>query len=173
MSLGAAAQLGVPYSMLLYERLLGRTFASHRDSVSELIGDILENAIEGVLSQASISFRKTARAQRLEGFDQAPDFVVPNEHNPVVVIEAKLAEDDGTARDKVTRVQHPATLAALGQPPGQRRFQVVACIAGRGFTVRREDMRKLLVATQGKVFPLRRIKDIVQHTNVGLFRSTP
>jgi len=61
---------------------------------------VVENAIEAVLTEAGISFRKTGRAERLEGFDQAPDFVVPNEFNPRVVIEAKLTEDDGTARDK-------------------------------------------------------------------------
>ena len=42
------AGMGVPYAMLLYERFLGRPFAGHRDSVSELIGDILESAIEDV-----------------------------------------------------------------------------------------------------------------------------
>ena len=36
--LRSIADLGVPYSMLLYERFLGRPFASHRDSVSELVG---------------------------------------------------------------------------------------------------------------------------------------
>ena len=36
----ALAALGVPYAMLLYERFLGRPFAGHRDSVSELIGEI-------------------------------------------------------------------------------------------------------------------------------------
>ena len=61
----AAADLGVPYSALLYERLLGRPFASHRDSVSELVGDILENAIEEVMSRNRISYRKTKRAERL------------------------------------------------------------------------------------------------------------
>lgn len=38
--------MGAPYAMLLYERFLGRPFAGHRDSVSELIGDSLESAIE-------------------------------------------------------------------------------------------------------------------------------
>lgn len=38
------ANLGVPYAMLLYERFLGRPFAGHRDSVSELVGDSLETA---------------------------------------------------------------------------------------------------------------------------------
>lgn len=32
------ASMGVPYAMLLYERFLGRPFAGHRDSVSELVG---------------------------------------------------------------------------------------------------------------------------------------
>jgi len=37
-SLQPLADLGVPYAMLLYERFLGRPFAGHRDSVSELVG---------------------------------------------------------------------------------------------------------------------------------------
>jgi hypothetical protein len=35
-----------------YERFLGRPFAGHRDSVSELVGDIVESAIEDVVSKA-------------------------------------------------------------------------------------------------------------------------
>ena len=171
MSVRSSAELGVPYSILLYERLLGRPFAGHRDSISELIGNIVENAIEDVLSRAGISYRKTKRAERLDGFDQAPDFMVPNEFNPRVVIEAKLTEDDGTARDKVTRVQHLGALSMDGQPPGQPRFEVVACIAGRGFGVRREDMKKLLVATHGKVFTLQNMSQLVEHTALARYRS--
>ena len=100
------ADLGVPYAMLLYERFLGRPFAGHRDSVSELVGDVLESAVENVLSKAGISYRKTRRAERLDDFDQAPDFIVPSEFNPQIIIEVKITEDDGTARDKVTRIQH-------------------------------------------------------------------
>lgn len=40
-SLQPAADLGVPYAVLLYERFLGRPFASHRDSVSELVGEVV------------------------------------------------------------------------------------------------------------------------------------
>lgn len=116
-SLQALADLGVPYTMLLYERFLGRPFAGHRDSVSELVGDILESAIEIQLTEAKISFRKTKRAERVTGFDQAPDFIVPDEFNPEVVIEAKITEDDGTARDKVTRVQHLGSLSMQGRTP--------------------------------------------------------
>ena len=170
-SVGSSAQLGVPYSVLLYERLLGRPFAGHRDSISELVGNLVENAIEDELSRAGISYRKTKRADRLPGFDQTPDFVIPNEFNPQIVIEAKLTEDDGTARDKVTRIQHLGTLSTESRPDDYPRFEVVACIAGRGFGVRREDMKKLLLATRGKVFTLQNLTQLVDHTRLADFRS--
>jgi len=171
-SIQPMADLGVPYAMLLYERFLGRPFAGHRDSVSELVGDVLETAIEGVLTRAGISHRKTKRAERVAGFDQAPDFIIPNEFNPQVVIEAKITEDDGTARDKVTRVQHLGELGTQGlqadEPP---RFEVVACIAGRGFKVRREDMKKLILATRGKVFTLQTLAQLVECTRMKEFTT--
>lgn len=165
------SRLGVPYAMLLYERFLGRPFAGHRDSVSELVGNLLESAIEKVLDQSGIDSRQPKRAEKIAGFDQTPDFIVPDEYNPHVVIEAKVTEDDGTARDKVTRVQHLDTISRQGSPSGQPRFEVVACIAGRGFGVRREDMKKLLLATRGKVFTLRTLDQLVTHTRLNEFRT--
>lgn len=58
-----------------------------------------------------------------------------------------------------------------GQPPNQPKFEVVACIAGRGFRVRREDMKKLLLSTRGKVFTLQNMQQIVEHTRLWEFRS--
>jgi len=58
--------------------------------VSELVGDSLESAIEDVLTRAGISYRKTKRAERIAGFDQSPDFIIPSEFNPQVVIEMNL-----------------------------------------------------------------------------------
>lgn len=171
-ALRSMASIGAPYAMLLYERFLGRPFAGHRDSVSELVGDGLENAIEEQLAVAGISFRKTRRAERIAGFDQAPDFIVPSEFNPKVVIEAKLTEDDGTARDKVTRIQHLHSLSMAGQPPGQPKFEVIACIAGRGFGVRREDMRKLLIATRGKVFTPKTLSRLVDCSALKTFATS-
>jgi hypothetical protein len=87
-----------------------------------------------------------------------------------VVIEAKLTEDDGTARDKVTRIQHLAELSQPGRAAAPR-FEVIACIGGRGFGVRREDMKKLLLATRGKVFTLRTLQDLVENTHIKEFKS--
>ena len=157
--------MGAPYAMLLYERFLGRPFAGHRDSVSELVGDSLESAIEEVLSKAGISYRKTKRAERIEGFDQTPDFIIPSEFNPQVIIEAKITEDDGTARDKVTRIQHLGELSMAGRRKETPKYEVIACIGGRGFGVRREDMKKMIIATRGKVFTLKTLDRIQMHCN--------
>jgi hypothetical protein len=165
------AGIGVPYAMLLYERFLGRPFAGHRDSVSELIGDSLESAIEDVLSKAGVSFRKTKRAERIEGFDQTPDFIIPSEFNPQIIIEAKITEDDGTARDKVTRIQHLGELSLSGRSEENPKYEVIACIGGRGFGVRREDMKKMILATRGKVFTANTLDRLVDCTRLGEFRS--
>jgi hypothetical protein len=116
-----------------------------------LVGDVLESAIEGVLAGAGIRFRKTKRAERIQDFDQTPDFIVRSEFNPQVVIEAKIIKDDGTARDKVTRVQH---LGALS-------------MEGRG----REDMKKLLLATRGKVFTLQNVEHLIPCTRLAEIRT--
>ncbi|MBI3987587.1 MAG: hypothetical protein HY343_11735 [Lentisphaerae bacterium] len=163
--------MGVPYAMLLYERFLGRPFAGHRDSVSEIVGDVVESAVEDVLSKAGVSYRKTKRAERIDGFDQTPDFIIPSEFNPQIIIEAKLTEDDGTARDKVTRIQHLGELSRSRESGGVPRFEVVACIAGRGFGVRREDMKKMLLATRGKVFTLRTMDRLVACTRLREFAT--
>lgn len=168
-SIRAVADLGVPYAMLLYERFLGRPFAGHRDSVSELVGDIVEGAVEDLLSKAGVGYRKTKRAERIPGFDQAPDFVIPDEFNPSVIIEAKLTEDDGTARDKVARVQQLRNLRDLSG----HSYEIVACIAGRGFKVRRNDMRRLLIATNGKVFTSVSIKNLLTDTDIAMFVTRP
>ena len=165
------AGMGVPYAMLLYERFLGRPFAGHRDSVSELVGDSLESAIEDVLAKAGISYRKTKRAERIEGFDQTPDFIIPSEFNPQVIIEAKITEDDGTARDKVTRIQHLGELSLAGRTRDNPKYEVVACIGGRGFGVRREDMKKMILSTRGKVFTVKTLDRLIECTRLKEFRS--
>jgi hypothetical protein len=171
-ALRSLATMGTPYAMLLYERFLGRPFAGHRDSVSELVGDGLETAIEEELVHAGISFRKTKRAEKIPGFDQAPDFMVPSEFNPRVVIEAKITEDDGTARDEVTRIQHLDSISRRGVTPDvPPKFQVIACIAGRGFGVRKEDMRKLIEATRGKVFTPKTLHRLVECSALSEFAT--
>ena len=69
-------------------------------------------------------------AKSVPGFVQAPDFLIPSDELAEVIIEAKLTEDDGTARDKVARVQ---TLRQYEdeRPPCKAPDQLVAVIDGR------------------------------------------
>ncbi len=71
----------------------------------------------------------------------------------------------------LTRVQHLGALSIEGQPPDQPKFEVVACIAGRGFGVRREDMKKLLLGSRGKVFTLLYMQQLVKGTRLREFRT--
>lgn len=170
-SVKQVAELGVPYAMLLYERFLGRPFAGHRDSVSELIGDGLESAIEEHLCQAGVTFRKTKRAERIAGFDQAPDFIIPDEFQPQVIIEAKLTEDDGTARDKATRIIRLCQMSEERRRAGKGGYEVIACLAGRGFGVRREDMHQIIFHTKGKVFTSKTLHRLVDCSGLASFRT--
>lgn len=165
-SLVSVVSMGIPYPMLLYERLLGRPFAGHRDSVSDEVGDILESKCEDVLSAFGVTYRKTRRAERVPDFDPIPDFFIPSEFNPSAVIEAKIANDDGTARDKVSRLINIAHKANDHRNQGKFDYEVIAVISGPGFGVRRELMKGLLVATKGKVFTPRYLHKLAEHTRV-------
>ena len=64
-----------------------------------------------------------------------------------------------------------AGLSMTGQPEGQPKYEVVACIGGRGFGVRREDMKKMLLATRGKVFTLKTMDRLVECSRLKEFRT--
>ncbi len=51
---------------------------------------------------------KHAADERRSG-EVTPDFCIPDEIHPAVVIEAKLTRNDGTARDKVSRIKELET----------------------------------------------------------------
>jgi hypothetical protein len=163
-SVQKVAAEGVPYPVLLYERMLGRPFASHRDSVSSQVGDVVEDVVIQMLTKAGVPYHQTGQAEAIPTFDQAPDFLVPTKEEPKVIIEAKLTQDDGTARDKITRVQHLDRLSEAGM-----KFEVIACIDGRGFQIRRNDMKKLLLATRGKVFTVETMPYLIEQTSLRLF----
>lgn len=166
-SLMSVANMGIPYPMLLYERFLGRPFAAHRDSVSDEVGDILESKCEDVFSAHGVTYRKTKRAEKVPCFDPVPDFFIPSEFSPAAVIEAKIANDDGTARDKVSRIMNIAHRADEHRGEGKYDYEVIAVISGPGFGVRRELMKGLLMATKGKVFTPRHLYKLVECTRIG------
>ena len=172
-SLRYASENDVPYAVLLYERCLGRPFAGHRDAVSELVGEVMENAVEDILRTSGVTYRKTKRAERIPGFGQAPDFCIPDEVAPVAVIEAKITSDDGTARDKVARIKNLVADRDHHVAEGKPSYEVIAAIDGRGFRVRREDMRQLILALNGKVFTTATLASILTHSSISALVPDP
>lgn len=137
------------------------------------MGETIENAIEDHLRKNGVTYRKTQRAERIPGFGQAPDFCIPDEKDPAVVIEAKLTSDDGTARDKVARIKELETQRNQHETEGRPHYEVVACIDGRGFRERREDMRQMLLRLNGKVFTMATLDQLITHTRIREFVSSP
>jgi hypothetical protein len=71
----------------------------------------------------------------------------------------------------VTRIQHLGELSMAGRTKGNPKYEVIACIGGRGFGVRREDMKKMIIATRGKVFTLKTLEQLIEHTELKKFRG--
>jgi hypothetical protein len=71
----------------------------------------------------------------------------------------------------VTRVQRLRTLSQDWGDDDESSFQVVACIDGRGFGVRKSDMKKLLRATDGKVFTTQTLDELAENTRISEFKS--
>ena len=90
-----------------------------------------------------------------------------------MVIEAKLTSDDGTARDKVARIKELETQRNQHEAEGRPHYEVVACIDGRGFRERREDMRHMLLRLKGKVFTMATLDQLITHTRIQEFVSAP
>ena len=90
----------------------------------------------------------------------------------MVIIEAKITSDDGTARDKVARIKELETQRNQHVASGRARYEVVACIDGRGFRERREDMRQMLLRLDGKVFTTASLDQLVIHTRLKEFVTT-
>ncbi|MDQ3729175.1 MAG: hypothetical protein M3355_06250 [Actinomycetota bacterium] len=158
------------YPELLYERILGRPYASHRDSISESVGDLVEMRIEKLLDDHRINFRKSRRREAIPGFPQAPDFLIADRGRALgaaepevdVAIEAKLTEDDGTARDKVARIKALRHNEDRRAAAGAQRREIVAVIDGRGFQHRVRDLVDTLEACDGHVYTLAELDKLVE-----------
>ncbi len=134
----------------------------------------MESAIKDRLRQAWITARKTKRTDRIPGFDQAPDFYIPDEISPIVIIETKITSVDGTASDKATRIKNLVIQRDRHVAQGRfRPYEVVACIDGRGFRERREDMRLMLLALDGKVFTTATLDQLIPHTQLRQYVISP
>jgi hypothetical protein len=48
---------------------------------------------------------------------------------------------------------------------------VIACIGGRGFGVRKEDMKKIMLASRGKVFTMKTLARMLDSSRLKEFKT--
>ncbi|MBI3670106.1 MAG: hypothetical protein HY237_10045 [Acidobacteria bacterium] len=152
---------GVPYWALLYQRYVGGFFRQAMDASSSIKGDILEVALVKLLEANRIPYYRTKSRERLASWEQAPDFLLPSRDAPIAAIEAKIAEDGGTARDKAARVERFCMEAR------KKKVFPIVVIDGKGFYRINDVTAPILKNTRGETYTLRtlgRILDISQVT---------
>jgi hypothetical protein len=154
-SVRVTAERGVPYWELLYQRYVGGFFRQAMDASSSIKGDILEAAIVQLLSDNHVPFDRTKPRERVPSWDQAPDFLLPNREKPTVALEAKLAEDGGTARDKAARVERFCTEAR------KKGVLPIAVIDGKGFYRLNDVTAPILKNTRGETYTLKTLERLL------------
>lgn len=154
-SVRRAADGGVDYGDLLYERYLDGSWLAVRAAYSERTGELIEDAVADILDENRVAYdRNPEELVRRGVFPSKPDFVLPSVENPRVTIEAKGANDGGTARDKAARI---ANVAAAAEAAG---ITPMAVIDGTGW-VRRDALVQTLQATRGLIFSLSNLEALV------------
>ncbi len=154
-SVRRAAGGGVDYGDLLYERYVDGSWLAVRAAYSEKTGRLIEAAVSDLLAENRITFDSNPEELVSRGvLPSKPDFVLPSVDDPKVTIEAKGANDGGTARDKAARI---ANVAAAAERAGMR---PMAVIDGIGWA-RRDALLQTLQATRGLTFSLSNLESLV------------
>jgi hypothetical protein len=102
---------GVPLEVLLHQRMYGGAFRQLLDATSSMRGDSLEDALGAELDLWRIPYLRTGAQNQAEirsrfniTIQPVPDFVLHDQSGTLrAMLEAKLTNDGGTARDKAGR----------------------------------------------------------------------
>jgi hypothetical protein len=156
---------GVPLEVFLHQRHYGGAFRQLLDATSTDRGDILEDAVEELFGENGIKFIRTGSHNQEEitrrfgvTVRPAPDFVVFNGSDTLrALIECKVANDGGTARDKAARYASLREEARrLGGTP------VFAVLAGLGWRRTSDALGPVVRDTDGRVFTLPTLADMLR-----------
>lgn len=164
---------GVPYSALLYQRYVGGVWRQVQDAYSEVKGDaVLEAPLANLLDRECVAYHWSKRGAsgatqttQQFGVSPGPDFLLPDT-NPTVIIESKVAEDGGTARDKAARIE---SLAAAAD---QRGLVTCAVIDGKGWRKRASALVDVVVATRARTYTLKTLENVMEVPEVAALRGT-
>ncbi len=151
------AASGVPYADFLHQRHYGGAFRQVLDATSSRRGNLLEVAVEQLFLGNGIPYIRTGAhnqgdiAARFEiRVAPAPDFVVYDASDSLrAVLECKLVNDGGTARDKALRFERlRAEAVRLGGIP------LLAVLGGMGWARVNDTLGPVVRDTDGRVFTL-------------------
>lgn len=161
------ASQGVPYSDFLHQRHYGGAFRQVLDATSSRRGDLLEDAVEQLFADHRVPFIRTGShnqgdiAERFEiRVAPAPDFVVFDASDTLrAMLECKLVNDGGTARDKALRFRTLREESVrLGGIP------LLAVLGGMGWARVNDTLGPVVRDTEGRVFTLSTLPEMLQVT---------
>jgi hypothetical protein len=156
---------GVPYSVLLHQRHYGGSFRQVLDATSSKRGVRLEDAVETLFKNNGIPYVRTGSSNQGEiakkfgiTVTPSPDFVIHDQDDRLkAVLECKLTNDGGTARDKASRFNSLREESVrLGGVP------VIAVLGGLGWERINDALGPVIRATEGRVFTLSCLSDMLQ-----------
>jgi hypothetical protein len=159
------ANSGVPLPVFLHQRAYGGAFRQLLDATSSKRGDVLETAVEELLYDARIPFIRTGAHNQDAIATQfgltvrpAPDFVIfdPRSSGLKAILECKVANDGGTARDKAARFRSLRTEAQrLGGIP------VIAVLGGIGWRRATDALGPVIRDTDGRTFTVATLSSLI------------
>jgi hypothetical protein len=149
---------GVPLKVFLHQRHYGGAFRQVLDATSVRRGNLIEDAVEALFAEHSVSFIRTGShnqadiARRFEvHVTPAPDFIVfdPRDDGLKAMLECKGTNNGGTARDKALRFNRLRNESVrLGGVP------LFAVLSGIGWTRINDALGPVVRDTDGRVFTL-------------------
>jgi len=156
---------GVPYDVFLHQRHMGGAFRQLLDAASEERGEMLEIAVRALFEERRIPFVQTGSHEQSEIADRfnltmspAPDFVVFEPPGILrAMLECKLTNDGGTARDKASRFD---TLRKEGVRLGG--VPVFALVDGLGWERINDALAPVVAHCDGRVFTLETLPEMLE-----------
>lgn len=155
---------GVPYAVFLHQRHYGGAFRQVLDAASELRGDLLEDAVDALFAANGVPFIRTGSHNQAEiaaKFEvtvlPAPDFVIHDGSGALRgMLECKLTNDGGTARDKALRFERLRDESVrLGGTP------LIAVLGGLGWARANDTLGPVVRACDGRVFSIGNLPDML------------
>lgn len=156
---------GVPYEAFLHQRHMGGAFRQLLDAASEERGEMLEAAAQTLLEEHGVPYLRTGSHDQGEvaarfnlTMTPAPDFVVFEPPGTLrAILECKLTNDGGTARDKASRFRslRQETIRLGGVP-------LFAVLDGLGWERINDALAPVVEHCDGRVFTLETLPEMLE-----------